>query len=58
LWAEKKTEKHNWRLGVLGQYYNVDGYHQDRSFLFHSVEKQPRILRKSSTTDPFFNYNI
>ena len=58
LWAEKKTERHNWRLGVLGQYYNVDGYHQDRSFLFHSVEKQPRILRKSSTTDPFFNYNI
>ena len=58
LWAEKKTDNHQWRFGVLGQYYKEDNYHQDRSFLFHSVEKQPRILRRDGTTDPFFDYNV
>lgn len=57
LWAEKKTAQHNWRVGFLGSYYNVDNYRQDRSFLFHSVEKQPRLLLRAGSSDPYFNYN-
>ena len=58
LWAEKRTATHQWRFGVFGQYYKEDHYHQDRTFLFHSVEKQPRMLYKNGTTDPFFDYNV
>lgn len=57
LWVEKNTEAHKWRIGFLGQYYDVDKFRQDRSFLYHSVETQPRLLLRSGQTDPYFNYN-
>ena len=58
LWAEKQTDQHQWRIGILGQYYREVNYHQDRSFLYHSVEKQPRMLQKVGSSDPFFDYNV
>ena len=57
LWVEKQTETHKWRIGFLGQYYDVDKFRQDRTFLYHSVEPQPRLLLKTGETDPYFNYN-
>ena len=57
LWVEKPTAQHNWRVGVLGQYYHVDNYHQSRTFLRHSIEPQPRLLLRAGDTDPFYDYN-
>ena len=28
LWAEKQTDQHQWRIGILGQYYREVNYHQ------------------------------
>ncbi|GAA4320153.1 TonB-dependent receptor [Mucilaginibacter gynuensis] len=61
----KKTDKHNWRIGLTESYYNVNKFTSNRSFYYQEVAANPAQLYRSGATDGsntddagFYNYNI
>lgn len=61
----KKTENHNWSIGLLESYYKVDHFRSDRSFYYQTIENNPQLLIKTAgssswgiSKDGFYGYNI
>lgn len=51
----KKTEKHNWSVGIQNMFYHVDRYITEVSNYTQSVEKNPSIIIPTSGTEGYVN---
>ncbi len=61
----KKTENHDWRVGITESYYHVDQFVSNRSFYYQKAEANPgQLLRNvaggtsNTDADGFYGYNL
>lgn len=61
----KKVGFHNWRIGIMEKYYNVNKFISNRTFFYQTAQANPELLLRNTSgssantdADGFYNYNI
>ncbi|CAM3124814.1 TonB-dependent receptor [Chryseobacterium flavum] len=56
---QKQIGNHNVTVGLLEQYFKINGFTSNRSFFFQTVGAQPqRLIGPGTDSDGFYNYNV